>query len=166
MQHKSIYFPIRQSGYVGKCMNYFNSLNCPETSLRASERGGRGWAVLSACSRDRNHSYSFSCPEIWEMGVPARRSFGGKQWYVTPVPQHAELRARPEQRARSHPAAEQRPLAGAPPCLAGQLPPWLGHCRLTLAKGDSPSEAQRLCLTLTSRLWAHNTGQSSELPLC
>lgn len=62
MQHKSIYFPIRQSGYVGKCMNYFNSLNCPETSLRASERGGRGWAVLSVCSRDRNHSYSFNCP--------------------------------------------------------------------------------------------------------
>lgn len=81
MQHKSIYFPIRQSGYVGKCMNYFNSLNCPETSLRASERGGRGRAALSVCSRDRNHSYSFSCPEIWEMGLPARCRGGGKQRY-------------------------------------------------------------------------------------
>ena len=40
MQHKSIYFPIRQSGCVGKCMNYFNSLNCPETPC--SERGGGG----------------------------------------------------------------------------------------------------------------------------
>lgn len=85
MQHKSIYFPIRQSGYVGKCMNYFNSLNCPETSLRASERGGRGWAVLSVCSRDRNHSYSINCPEIWEMGVPTRCSDGGKQWYPSMV---------------------------------------------------------------------------------
>lgn len=39
MQHKSIYFPIRQSGYVGKCMNYFNSLNCPETSWSERARG-------------------------------------------------------------------------------------------------------------------------------
>lgn len=78
MQHKSIYFPIRQSGYVGKCMNYFNSLNCPETSLRARERGGRGRAVLGVCSRDRNHSCSCSCPQIWEMGVPARCRDGGK----------------------------------------------------------------------------------------
>lgn len=92
MQHKSIYFPIRQSGYVGKCMNYFNSLNCPETSLRASERGGRGRAVLSVCSRDRNHSCSFNCPKMWEMGVPTRCSDGGK----AAVPQQGELRAKSE----------------------------------------------------------------------
>lgn len=80
MQHKSIYFPIRQSGYVGKCMNYFNSLNCPETSQRASERGGRGRAALSVRSRDRNYSYSFNCPKIWELGVLMRSRDGGKQW--------------------------------------------------------------------------------------
>lgn len=82
MQHKSIYFPIRQSGYVGKCMNYFNSLNCPETSQRTSERGGRGRAALSMCSRDRNYSYSFNCPKIWELGVPMRNRDGGKQWLL------------------------------------------------------------------------------------
>lgn len=147
MQHKSIYFPIRQSGYVGKCMNYFNSLNCPETSLRASERGGRGRAVLSVCSRDRNHSCSFNCPKMWEMGVPTRCSDGGKQRYLS---------KESSEQSQSHPAAEQCPLAGASPCLAGQLLPWLGHCQLTLTKGDSPNEPRRLCLTLSSKLWAHN----------
>lgn len=39
MPHRGIYFPIRQSGCVGKCMNYFNSLDCPETSVQ--EGGGQ-----------------------------------------------------------------------------------------------------------------------------
>lgn len=82
MQHKSIYFPIRQSGYVGKCMNYFNSLNCPETSQRASERGGRGRAALSVRSRDRNYSYLFNCPKIWALAVLTRSRAGGRQWLL------------------------------------------------------------------------------------
>jgi len=50
MQHKSIYFPIRQSGCGGKCMNYFNSLNCPETPC--SERGGGGGGTRSVCAQE------------------------------------------------------------------------------------------------------------------
>lgn len=82
MQHKSIYFPIRQSGYVGKCMNYFNSLNCPETSQRASERGGRGRDALSVCTRDRNYSDSFNCPKTWRRGMLTRSGDGGKRWFL------------------------------------------------------------------------------------
>lgn len=85
MQHKSIYFPIRQSGYVGKCMNYFNSLNCPETSQRTSERGGRGRAALSVCSRDGNCSCSFNCPKIWQLGVLTRSRVGGKAIATSPT---------------------------------------------------------------------------------
>lgn len=57
MQHKSIYFPIRQSGCVGKCMNYFNSLNCPETPC--SERGGGG----RCARRGWNRCAGFRCPK-------------------------------------------------------------------------------------------------------
>lgn len=45
MPHRSIYFPIRQSGYVGKCMNYFNSLNCPETPMQGVGEQAKGTVV-------------------------------------------------------------------------------------------------------------------------
>lgn len=41
------------------------------------------------------------------------------------------------------------------PCRTASSP--VGEAdQLTLTTGDSPKEAQRLCLTLTSKLWAHN----------
>lgn len=117
MQHKSIYFPIRQSGYVGKCMNYFNSLNCPETSQRMSERGGRGQAVLSVCSRDRNYSCSFNCPEIGERGCRGG-AHGVKQWLL--LARCSESAAGGD-RGHGSRAAEQRPWAA--PCPGRACPP-------------------------------------------
>lgn len=63
--------------------------------------------------------------------------------------------------SRSELTAQSHPGQSTVPCwslsiLAELLFPWLGHCQLTLTKGDSPKEALRLCLTLNEQIWAHN----------
>lgn len=122
MQHKSIYFPIRQSGYVGKCMNYFNSLNCPETSQRMSERGGRG-PPRSVCA-----------PETGITPVPPtapKSGSGGAE----------EEQGQGEATAAARAVhGEQRPWAA--PCPGRARPP-LWPPPADPRKGDGPSQAPR-----------------------